>query len=121
VPFDRTADLGNGRSSIVPTLRLGVDAFELLVRGEEVFHFAKIVTGHVVQVVVFGEKRVGIRYAQNFEIVQAAVLHAKQADDASLNQTAAERRLVDHHQNIEGVAVFGQRLRNKAVVARIVA
>lgn len=91
---------------LIPPARLDVDPFELLVGREEVLDLAQVVPGDVLQVFVFAEQRVGIRHGEYLVVVESAILHAEQADNPRLNQAAAERRFVHHHENVERVAVF---------------
>ena len=55
------------------------------------------------------------------QIINPAVLHAEKTADTGLDEAATERRLIDHHEDVQGVAVLGQSLRNEAVIAGIMA
>src|SRR5437879_3864650 len=42
------------------------------------------------------------------QIINPAVLHAEKTADTGLDEAATERRLIDHHEDVQGVAVLGQ-------------
>ena len=50
----------------------------------------------------------------------AAVDHGHQADGAGMNDRERHDRILAEHEDIERIIIFGQRLRDEAIVRRIV-
>ena len=66
------------------------------------------------------ELGVADRDREDLVVALAAVDHRHQADRAGLDQRQWGHRFLAQHQHVERIVVFGQRLRNEAVVGRIV-
>lgn len=58
--------------------------------------------------------------SQDFVVLLAAVDHRHQTDGAASDQSERRHGLLTQHQDVEWVVVFGQGLRNEALVSRIV-
>src|SRR6185312_3208082 len=88
--IDRSSHLDRAVFRRGPSQRLDGDALQVLVRAEEVFDLAQEVMGHVFELADVAEKRVLVRHGEQLEIVLPLVAHAKNADDAGLDEAAAE-------------------------------
>jgi hypothetical protein len=87
---------------------------------EEVFDFLEIMLRDVGDVEVFAVIRVVARDAQDLVVEFAAVEHAEDANGPRVDLATGERRLVEEHEHVARVVIFGERARNEAVVARVV-
>ena len=64
--------------------------------------------------------RIVVRDGEDLVVVALLVGHVEHADRAGADDAAGERRLRDHDQDVERVAVIGQAALDEAIVARVV-
>src|ERR1039457_7093365 len=120
VTLARPADDVAGFAGALPPLHLRALAFQFLVDGEEVLDFAQVVGEHLVDGVDLVEARIVIGYGQYLVVGFALVHHGEHADGTHQHEDSGIARLVDQRQDVERIAVFGERPGDEAVVAGIV-
>ena len=97
----------------------GLAGLEVLVDLEEVLDLETVELRDVVDVAQVLQTRVLGGHAEDLVVAAGLVGHPEHADRAAADQAAGERRLLEDHEGVEGVAVLAERLLDEAVVGRV--
>ena len=95
-------------------------ALELLVVLEEPPQHRQPVRRHLGRFAVAVELGSSRRDGDDLVVLLARVDHRHQADRAGVDERERDDRLLAQHQHVERVVVLGERLRDEAVVGRVV-
>jgi hypothetical protein len=99
--------------------RRGFARLERLVDIEEMMDLAAQVDRHVIEVPHLVPARIAQGDADDLGIRALLVFHPEDPDRPGADPAPGEDRLLEQHQDIQRVAVLGQRVRNEAVVGRV--
>ena len=119
VPFATAGDDLPGLGLAVPAEDLGLLRLQELVGREKRLDLAQPVLAELLQAADVAEARVADRDRQHLEVAALLVGHVQPTDRQRLHQAAGERGFLDQDEDVQVVAVFGQRVRDKAVVGKL--
>jgi hypothetical protein len=94
--------------------------FEILVNREEMFNFTENVRMDVRVILQFDIPRIPRRVSDDLLITDAVVQHFEKSNWANVAEASREAGHITKHEDVEWVAVLGNRLGDETVVARIV-
>jgi hypothetical protein len=97
----------------------GLAGFQLLVNVEEVADLRGQVGRHVRQVADAVHPRVVRRDREHLRVGPVLVVHPEHRNRPRIDQAPGERRLLEPHQRVERIPVFGEGPGDKPVVKRI--
>src|SRR5690606_2667412 len=109
----------DGHVLVGPAAHLYFPAFQLLIDREEVADGPQGVAGDVGETLDVLLVRVDGADRQDLDVLALVVGHVQRPDDPGGDDAGRLKASRPQHQDIEGVAVFGLRLRDVAIVGRV--
>lgn len=109
----------SGLSNLLPAFYLGFFTFQFFVNREEVFDFAEDMPGKIAVVLDSLMSGAPCRHGEDLLIFYFLIQHIEQTHWPGLHNTARKSRVRRQHQDVQRVAVFTQRARDKSVLARV--
>ncbi len=103
-----------------PTFDLSLDSLQFFVDGEEVLNFAPGMREHLIDGVNALKARIAVGYGEDLLIALGVIEHLQHADRPCFHHAAGKARLVYQDDDVEGIAILGERTGDEAVVAGVV-